>query len=108
MRPRVSLSVNGKPYHASRSGMVAGYFSASFEIARRAGIEAGKRDMNMNIVRSEGKLEDDGFYDLCDKYGLLVMSGWMCCGAWQYPERWDAAKRSIAMSSDSSVMYWLT
>ena len=65
------------------------------------------RDMNMNIVRSEGKLEDDNFYDLCDKYGLLVMSGWMCCGAWQYPEKWDIAKRSIAMSSDSSVMYWL-
>jgi len=65
------------------------------------------RDMNMNIVRSEGKLEDDGFYDLCDKYGLLVMSGWMCCGAWQYPEKWDAAKRSVAMASDSSVMYWL-
>jgi len=65
------------------------------------------RDMNMNIVRSEGKLEDEYFYDLCDKYGLLVMSGWMCCGAWQYPERWDAAKRSVAMASDSSVMYWL-
>ncbi|HEY8782646.1 MAG TPA: glycoside hydrolase family 2 protein [Mucilaginibacter sp.] len=65
------------------------------------------RDMNMNIVRSEGKLEDDGFYDLCDKYGLLVMSGWMCCGAWQYPEKWDVAKRNIAMASDSSVMYWL-
>jgi exo-1,4-beta-D-glucosaminidase len=65
------------------------------------------RDMNMNIVRSEGKLEDDGFYDLCDKYGLLVMSGWMCCGAWQFPERWDAAKRNVAMASDSSVMYWL-
>ncbi len=65
------------------------------------------RDMNMNIVRSEGKLEDDHFYDLCDKYGLLVMTGWMCCGAWQYPELWDVQKRSIAMSSDSSVMYWL-
>jgi exo-1,4-beta-D-glucosaminidase len=65
------------------------------------------RDMNMNIVRSEGKLEDEYFYDLCDKYGLLVMSGWMCCGAWQYPEKWDAAKRSVAMASDSSVMYWL-
>jgi len=38
---------------------------------------------------------------------LLVMTGWMCCGAWQYPERWDAAKRSVAMASDSSVMYWL-
>ncbi|MDB4919408.1 hypothetical protein [Mucilaginibacter sp.] len=65
------------------------------------------RDMNMNIVRSEGKLEDDSFYAICDKEGLLVMSGWMCCGAWQYPERWDAAKRNVAMASDSSVMYWL-
>jgi exo-1,4-beta-D-glucosaminidase len=65
------------------------------------------RDMNMNIVRSEGKLEDDNFYDLCDKYGLLVMTGWMCCGAWQYPENWNAAERKVAMASDSSVMYWL-
>jgi exo-1,4-beta-D-glucosaminidase len=65
------------------------------------------RDMNMNIVRSEGKMEDDNFYALCDKYGMLVMSGWMCCGAWQYPENWDAAKRASAMASDSSVMLWL-
>jgi exo-1,4-beta-D-glucosaminidase len=65
------------------------------------------RDMNMNIVRSEGKLEDDHFYALCDKYGMLVMTGWMCCGAWQYPELWDAAKRASAMAADSSVMLWL-
>jgi exo-1,4-beta-D-glucosaminidase len=65
------------------------------------------RDMNMNIVRSEGKMEDDNFYALCDKYGMLVMTGWMCCGAWQYPENWDAAKRASAMAADSSVMHWL-
>ena len=65
------------------------------------------RDMNMNIIRSEGKLEDEHFYALCDKYGILVMTGWMCCGAWQYPNNWDRAKREAAMSSDSSVMYWL-
>jgi exo-1,4-beta-D-glucosaminidase len=65
------------------------------------------RDMNMNIVRSEGKLEDDHFYDLCDQNGLLVMTGWMCCGAWQYPENWNGAERKVAMASDSSVMYWL-
>ena len=65
------------------------------------------RDMNMNIIRSEGKLEDDAFYDLCDQYGLLVMTGWMCCGAWQYPENWSSAERKVAMASDSSVMYWL-
>ncbi len=65
------------------------------------------RDMNINIVRSEGKFEDDNFYDLCDKNGFLVMTGWMCCGAWQYPERWTPAKRVVAMESDSSMMYWL-
>jgi exo-1,4-beta-D-glucosaminidase len=65
------------------------------------------RHMNMNIVRSEGKMEDDNFYALCDKYGMLVMTGWMCCGAWQYPENWDAAKRASAMASDSSVILWL-
>jgi exo-1,4-beta-D-glucosaminidase len=64
-------------------------------------------DMHMNIIRSEGKLEDDNFYDLCDKYGMLVMSGWMCCGAWQYPENWSDAERNVAMQSDKSVMYWL-
>ncbi|QEC69808.1 hypothetical protein FRZ67_21820 [Panacibacter ginsenosidivorans] len=65
------------------------------------------RDMNMNIVRSEGKFEDDNFYDLCDKYGLLVMTGWMCCGSWQYPKSWSAEERNVAMESDRSVMYWL-
>jgi exo-1,4-beta-D-glucosaminidase len=65
------------------------------------------RDMNMNIIRSEGKMEDDNFYDLCDKYGMLVMTGWMCCGVWQHPEHWDAGERKVAMASDSSVMYWL-
>ncbi len=65
------------------------------------------RDMNMNIVRSEGKFEDDNFYDLCDKYGLLVMTGWMCCGAWQYPENWNKTERALAMSSDSSMILWL-
>jgi exo-1,4-beta-D-glucosaminidase len=35
------------------------------------------------------------------------MTGWMCCRAWQYPENWDAAKRQVAMASDSSVMLWL-
>ena len=64
-------------------------------------------DMHMNIIRSEGKFEDDHFYDLCDKYGLLVMTGYMCCGTWQHPENWDAAKRKVAMASDSSLIYWL-
>jgi exo-1,4-beta-D-glucosaminidase len=98
--------VNGKPIMLRGAAWSPDIFERRSKLREEQELRL-VRDMNMNIVRSEGKLEDDGFYDLCDKYGLLVMSGWMCCGAWQYPERWDAAKRSIAMSSDSSVMYWL-
>ena len=65
------------------------------------------RDMHMNIIRSEGKLEDDHFYDMCDKYGMLVMTGYMCCGTWQHPKNWTPAQRNVAMASDSSIMYWL-
>jgi exo-1,4-beta-D-glucosaminidase len=65
------------------------------------------RDLNMNIIRSEGKFEDDHFYDLCDKYGILVMTGWMCCGAWQFPGNWNQEERKLAMESGKSMMYWL-
>lgn len=98
--------VNGKPIMLRGAAWSPDIFERRSKLREEQ--ELGLvRDMNMNIVRSEGKLEDENFYDLCDQYGLLVMSGWMCCGAWQYPERWDAAKRSVAMASDSSVMYWL-
>jgi exo-1,4-beta-D-glucosaminidase len=98
--------INGKPIMLRGAAWSPDIFERRSKLREEQELKL-VRDMNMNIVRSEGKLEDDGFYDLCDKEGLLVMSGWMCCGAWQYPEKWDVAKRSIAMSSDSSVMYWL-
>jgi exo-1,4-beta-D-glucosaminidase len=98
--------INGKPIMLRGAAWSPDIFQRRSKLREEQELKL-VRDMNMNIVRSEGKLEDDNFYDICDKYGLLVMSGWMCCGAWQYPERWDAAKRSVAMASDSSVMYWL-
>lgn len=100
------FSINGKPIMLRGAAWSPDIFQR--HSAKRQEQELKLvRDMNMNIVRSEGKLEDDNFYDLCDRYGLLVMSGWMCCGAWQYPENWDSAERNVAMASDSSVIYWL-
>ncbi len=98
--------VNGKPI------LLRGAAWAPDIFQRRSGERQEQeirlvRDMHMNIVRSEGKLEDEHFYQLCDKYGLLVMTGWMCCGAWQYPDKWDSVKRNVAVESDRSVMYWL-
>jgi len=45
------------------------------------------KDMGLNTIRLEGKLEDDHFLDLTDREGLLVMPGWCCCDFW---EKWDA------------------
>ena len=40
------------------------------------------KDMGMNAVRLEGKMEIDDFYRIADETGMLVLVGWMCCGSW--------------------------
>jgi exo-1,4-beta-D-glucosaminidase len=44
------------------------------------------KDMGLNTVRMEGKLEWDDFFDITDREGIMVMPGWCCCHIW---ERWD-------------------
>jgi exo-1,4-beta-D-glucosaminidase len=57
------------------------------------------RDMNLNAVRLEGKLEDDHFFDLCDQYGILVLAGWCCCDHWERWQAWDEEDEVIAAES---------
>ena len=49
------------------------------------------RDMELNVIRLEGKSEGEEFYNYCDKLGILVIPGWNCADAWQ---RWELDKRS--------------
>jgi len=57
------------------------------------------RDMNLNAVRFEGKLEDDHFLELCDRYGILIMAGWCCCDHWEQWPQWDQEDQTIAAES---------
>ena len=57
------------------------------------------RDMNLNAVRFEGKLEDDHFLDLADQYGILVLAGWCCCDHWEKWPQWEAEDEVIAAAS---------
>jgi len=57
------------------------------------------RDMNLNAVRMEGKLEDDHFFDLTDQMGILVTAGWCCCDAWEKWGNWQDEQHSIAAAS---------
>src|SRR5688500_13719645 len=57
------------------------------------------RDMGLNTIRLEGKPESEEFYDLADRYGILVMTGWCCCDHWEKWEDWDGEDHWVAAES---------
>lgn len=57
------------------------------------------RDLNLNAIRQEGKLEDDHFYDVCDRLGIIVLPGWCCCDQWENWPHWDAENYKTAAES---------
>jgi exo-1,4-beta-D-glucosaminidase len=57
------------------------------------------RDLNLNAVRLEGKIENDNFLRLADEYGILVMAGWCCCDHWERWRDWDDEDRLVAAES---------
>ena len=65
------------------------------------------RDMGLNTVRLEGKLETQEFFDLADRQGILIMAGWCCCDFWERWPRWQAADFEIAKQSLRDQIYRL-
>jgi exo-1,4-beta-D-glucosaminidase len=75
------------------------------------------KDMGLNTVRLEGKLEIPEFFDLADRQGILVMAGWCCCDFWERWARWkpqdfEIAKQSLRdqiyrLRSHPSLVMWL-
>ncbi len=61
-------------------------------------------DMGMNMLRFEGKMEDQTFYDLADKYGILLMAGWVCCSQWEKWSTWSAENQMVANTSLDTQM----
>jgi len=57
------------------------------------------RDMNLNTIRLEGKLETEQFFHLADEQGILVMLGWCCCDHWEHWKDWTPEDLAIATAS---------
>ena len=57
------------------------------------------KDMNLNAVRLEGKIEDDHFFELCDRMGIMVLAGWCCCDHWEKWDAWDEEDHVVAAES---------
>jgi exo-1,4-beta-D-glucosaminidase len=74
-------------------------------------------DMNLNTIRLEGKIENNYFFDLADRTGMLVMAGWCCCDFWEKWKSWSDEDKDIAAESlrsqllrirpHPSVVMWL-
>ena len=62
------------------------------------------RDMHLNTIRLEGKLETDDFFHLADEQGILVMLGWCCCDHWEHWDKWQPGTLDIATASLRSQM----
>jgi len=65
------------------------------------------RDMGMNTVRLEGKLETEEFFEMADQQGILVMAGWCCCDFWEHWGSWKDEDFEIARASLRDQMYRL-
>jgi exo-1,4-beta-D-glucosaminidase len=57
------------------------------------------KEMGLNTIRQEGKIETDEFYDAADREGILVMPGWCCCDIWEMWEKWDDEDRRVGPAS---------
>jgi exo-1,4-beta-D-glucosaminidase len=65
------------------------------------------RDMGLNTIRLEGKLETEEFFNLADRQGILVMAGWCCCDAWEHWSVWSPENYSVAKESLRDQIYRL-
>ena len=75
------------------------------------------RDLGLNTIRLEGRLDREEFFEKTDRLGILVMAGWTCCDAWEQwkswqPEQHDVAAESLAsqiriLRKHPSVFVWL-
>jgi exo-1,4-beta-D-glucosaminidase len=57
------------------------------------------RDMGLNTIRLEGRIDRDEFYEKTDRLGILVMPGWTCCDAWEKWGNWRQEQHKIAAES---------
>jgi exo-1,4-beta-D-glucosaminidase len=110
------LKVNGKPVLVRGAGWTSDMMLRVDESRRDAEFRYVK-EMGLNTIRLEGKLENEAFMDRADREGILIMAGWCCCDAWEKWGKWNDEKRRVSVDSlrdqllrlrgHPSVVVWL-
>jgi exo-1,4-beta-D-glucosaminidase len=98
--------INGKPVLIRGAGWAPDIFLR--EDPKRMETEFSYvLNLGLNTIRSEGKLENERFYDLADSSGIMILPGWECCDKWEAwsatgGEPWDDADLKVAEASMAS------
>lgn len=92
------LRVNHQPIMIRAAGWAPDIFLRTSEDRFRKELTY-LRDMHLNAIRLEGKLEGDTFFDLADRMGILILAGWCCCDQWEHWSRWQPNDYTIATES---------
>jgi exo-1,4-beta-D-glucosaminidase len=110
------FKVNGKPVLV-RGGGWAPDMMLRIDQSRREAEFRYVKEMGLNTIRLEGKLEDETFMQRADRDGILVMAGWCCCDAWEKWGKWGEENRRVSVDSlrdqilrlraHPSVLVWL-
>ena len=75
------------------------------------------RDMGLNTIRLEGRIDREELFQKADQLGILMMPGWTCCDAWEKWKNWKDEQHKIAgdslrsqiriLRNHPSVFVWL-
>jgi exo-1,4-beta-D-glucosaminidase len=100
------LYINGKPLLIRGAGWAPDMFLRD-DPARMEAEFSYVLNLGLNTIRSEGKLENQRFYDLADRNGILILAGWECCDKWESAAKtggapWNDADKKVAEDSMAS------
>ena len=98
--------INGKPLLIRGGGWAPDMFLRD-DPARMEAEFSYVLNLGLNTIRSEGKLENQRFYDLADRNGVLILAGWECCDKWESAAKtggapWTDADMKVAEESMAS------
>ncbi|RVX46449.1 exo-1,4-beta-D-glucosaminidase [Nonomuraea polychroma] len=95
--------VNGRPILFRGGGYVWDLLQRWDTKTNQAHIDYTK-NMGLNTLRLEGTLGNEELYDLADRAGIMLMSGFVCCSAWENDRSWSPEQERVAYASLDSQM----
>jgi exo-1,4-beta-D-glucosaminidase len=93
------FKINGRPILIRGGGWSQDMFERPIAGDRLRAHLRYVREMGLNTIRQEGKIDTDEFYDLADEQGILVMPGWCCCDQWELWNQWTLENYTVGPDS---------